>query len=154
MMKDFVYAKREYDKVADALKMVKMTGYGIAPPALEEMALDEPELIKQGARFGVRLKATAPSIHMIRVDVESEFAPIVGTERQSEELVRYLMQDFEQNPLKIWESDIFGKSLAEIVREGISGKLAMMPENAQYKLKETLQRIINEGSGGLIAIIL
>lgn len=154
MMKDFVYAKKEYDKVAEALKMVKLTGYGIAPPALEEMSLDEPELIRQGARFGVRLKATAPSIHMIRVDVESEFAPIVGTEKQSEELVRYLMQDFEQDPLKIWESDIFGKSLAAIVREGISGKLALMPENAQFKLKETLQRIINEGSGGLIAIIL
>lgn len=154
MMKDFVYAKHEYDKVAEALKMVKMTGYGIAPPSLEEMALDEPELIKQGSRFGVRLKATAPSIHMIRVDVESEFAPIVGTERQSEELVRYLMQDFEKDPLKIWQSDIFGKSLAAIVKEGISGKLSMMPENAQYKLKETLQRIINEGSGGLIAIIL
>lgn len=154
MMKEFVYAKREYDKISEALKMVKLTGYGIAPPALEEMALDEPELIRQGPRFGVRLKATAPSIHMIRVDVESEFAPIVGTERQSEELVRYLMQDFEQDPLKIWESDIFGKSLAAIVREGISGKLSLMPENAQFKLKETLQRIINEGSGGLIAIIL
>jgi stage IV sporulation protein A len=154
MMKDFVYAKKEYDKVAEALKMVKLTGYGVAPPGLEEMTLDEPELIKQGSRFGVRLKATAPSIHMIRVDVESEFAPIVGTEKQSEELVRYLMQDFEADPLKIWESDIFGKSLAAIVREGISGKLSMMPENAQYKLKETLQRIINEGSGGLIAIIL
>lgn len=154
LMKDFAYAKKEYDKVADALRMVKLTGYGIAPPVLEEMALDEPELIRQGSRFGVRLKATAPSIHMIRVDVESEFAPIVGTERQSEELVKYLMQDFEENPLKIWDSDIFGKSLAAIVREGISGKLSMMPENAQYKLKETLQRIINEGSGGLIAIIL
>lgn len=154
MMKDFVHAKREYDKVADALKMVKMTGYGIAPPALEEMTLDEPELIRQGSRFGVRLKATAPSIHMIRVDVESEFAPIVGTEKQSEELVRYLMQDFETDPLKIWESDIFGKSLAAIVREGISAKLSLMPENAQYKLRDTLQRIINEGSGGLIAIIL
>lgn len=154
MMKDFAYAKHEYDKVAEALKMVKMTGYGMAPPALEEMTLDEPELIRQGSRFGVRLKATAPSIHMIRVDVESEFAPIVGTEKQSEELVRYLMQDFEQDPLKIWESDIFGKSLAAIVREGISAKLSLMPENAQYKLKETLQRIINEGSGGLIAIIL
>ncbi|GMA55743.1 hypothetical protein GCM10025858_02460 [Alicyclobacillus sacchari] len=118
------------------------------------MTLDEPELIKQGSRFGVRLKATAPSIHMIRVDVESEFAPIVGTEKQSEELVRYLMQDFEKDPLKIWESDIFGKSLAAIVREGISAKLSLMPENAQFKLKETLQRIINEGSGGLIAIIL
>jgi stage IV sporulation protein A len=154
MMKDFVYAKKEYDKVAEALRMVKLTGYGIAPPSLEEMTLDEPELIKQGSRFGVRLKATAPSIHMIRVDVESEFAPIVGTEKQSEELVRYLMQDFEKDPLKIWESDIFGKSLAAIVREGISGKLSLMPENAQFKLKETLQRIINEGSGGLIAIIL
>lgn len=154
MMKDFTHAKKEYDKVAEALRMVKLTGYGIAPPSLEEMTLDEPELIKQGSRFGVRLKATAPSIHMIRVDVESEFAPIVGTEKQSEELVRYLMQDFEKDPLKIWESDIFGKSLAAIVREGISGKLSLMPENAQFKLKETLQRIINEGSGGLIAIIL
>ncbi|TDY50747.1 stage IV sporulation protein A [Alicyclobacillus sacchari] len=154
MMKEFTYAKKEYDKVADALRMVRLTGYGIAPPALEEMTLDEPELIKQGSRFGVRLKATAPSIHMIRVDVESEFAPIVGTEKQSEELVRYLMQDFEKDPLKIWESDIFGKSLAAIVREGISAKLSLMPENAQFKLKETLQRIINEGSGGLIAIIL
>jgi stage IV sporulation protein A len=154
MMKDFTYAKREYDKVAEALRMVKLTGYGIAPPVLEEMTLDEPELIRQGSRFGVRLKATAPSIHMIRVDVESEFAPIVGTEKQSEELVRYLMQDFEEDPLKIWDSDIFGKSLAAIVREGISAKLSMMPENAQYKLKETLERIINEGSGGLIAIIL
>ncbi len=154
LMKDFTHAKREYDKVADALRMVKLTGYGIAPPVLEEMTLDEPELIRQGSRFGVRLKATAPSIHMIRVDVESEFAPIVGTERQSEELVKYLMQDFEENPLKIWDSDIFGKSLAAIVREGISGKLSLMPENAQYKLRETLQRIINEGSGGLIAIIL
>jgi stage IV sporulation protein A len=154
LMKEFSHAKREYDKVADALKMVRATGYGIASPILEEMVLDEPELIRQGSRFGVRLRATAPSIHMIRVDVESEFAPIVGTEKQSEELVRYLMQDFEENPLKIWESDIFGKSLAAIVREGISGKLAMMPENAQYKLQETLERIINEGSGGLIAIIL
>jgi stage IV sporulation protein A len=154
LMKDLTYAKREYDKVAEALRMVKLTGYGIAPPVLEEMTLDEPELIRQGPRFGVRLRATAPSIHMIRVDVESEFAPIVGTEKQSEELVRYLMQDFEEDPLKIWDSDIFGKSLAAIVREGISAKLAMMPENAQYKLKETLSRIINEGSGGLIAIIL
>ncbi|UOF89736.1 stage IV sporulation protein A [Fodinisporobacter ferrooxydans] len=154
LMKDLTYAKREYDKVAEALRMVKLTGYGIAPPVLEEMTLDEPELIRQGTRFGVRLRATAPSIHMIRVDVESEFAPIVGTEKQSEELVRYLMQDFEEDPLKIWDSDIFGKSLAAIVREGISAKLAMMPENAQYKLKETLSRIINEGSGGLIAIIL
>ena len=154
LMQEFTYAKREYDRFAEALEMVKTTGYGIASPSLEEMKLDEPELIRHGSRFGVRLKATAPSIHMIRVDVESEFAPIIGTEKQSEELVRYLIQDFEENPIKIWESDIFGRSLHSIVREGIQGKIAMMPDNARYKLQETLGRIINEGSGGLIAIIL
>ncbi len=154
LMQDFAHAKREYDQVAEALKMVKQTGYGIAAPSINDMSLDEPEIIRQGSRFGVRLKAVAPSIHMIKVDVESEFAPIIGTEKQSEELVRYLMQDFEDDPLSIWNSDIFGRSLNSIVREGISAKLALMPENARYKLKETLERIINEGSGGLIAIIL
>ncbi|MBM7645302.1 stage IV sporulation protein A [Scopulibacillus daqui] len=154
LMQEFAYAKREYDQVADALTMVKQTGYGIAAPAITDMSLDEPEIIRQGSRFGVRLKAVAPSIHMIKVDVESEFAPIIGTEKQSEELVRYLMQDFEDDPLSIWNSDIFGRSLNSIVREGISAKLSLMPENARYKLKETLERIINEGSGGLIAIIL
>ncbi len=154
LMQEFSEAKREFDKVSDALKMVRTTGYGVAAPALEEMSLDEPELIKQGNRFGVRLKATAPSIHMIRVNVTSEFAPIIGSEKQSEELVNYLMRDFEKDPLRIWESDIFGRSLNSIVREGIQAKLSMMPENARYKLQETLERIINEGSGGLIAIIL
>lgn len=154
LMQDFAHAKAEYDQVADALKMVKHTGYGVAAPSLNDMSLDEPEIIRQGSRFGVRLKAVAPSIHMIKVDVESEFAPIIGTEKQSEELVRYLMQDFEENPLSIWNSEIFGRNLSSIVREGIQAKLAMMPENARYKLKETLERIINEGSGGLIAIIL
>ncbi|GGE38702.1 stage IV sporulation protein A [Pullulanibacillus camelliae] len=154
LMQEFADAKREYDQVAEGLKMVKQTGYGIASPALSDMSLDEPEIIRQGSRFGVRLRAVAPSIHMIKVDVESEFAPIIGTEKQSEELVRYLMQDFEDDPLSIWNSDIFGRSLNSIVREGISAKLSLMPENARYKLKETLERIINEGSGGLIAIIL
>lgn len=154
LMQEFAHAKAEYDHVADALKMVKQTGYGIAAPTISDMSLDEPEIIRQGSRFGVRLKAVAPSIHMIKVDVESEFAPIIGTEKQSEELVRYLMQDFEENPLSIWNSDIFGRSLNSIVREGIQAKLSLMPENARYKLKETLERIINEGSGGLIAIIL
>lgn len=154
LMQEFSMAKREYDKISGALSMVRQTGYGIAPPSLEEMKLDEPEIIRHGSRFGVRLRATAPSIHMIRVDVESEFAPIIGTEKQSEELVRYLMQDFEENPLSIWNSDIFGRSLNSIVNEGISAKLSMMPDNARYKLQETLGRIINEGSGGLIAIIL
>ncbi len=154
LMQDFSKAKREYDQVAEALQMVKQTGYGVAAPSIADMSLEEPEIIRQGARFGVRLKAVAPSIHMIKVDVESEFAPIIGTEKQSEELVRYLMQDFEDDPLSIWKSDIFGRSLSSIVREGIQAKLSLMPENARYKLKETLERIINEGSGGLIAIIL
>ncbi|QKY69211.1 stage IV sporulation protein A [Lentibacillus sp. CBA3610] len=154
LMQDFAHAKREYDQVAGALQMVKQTGYGIAAPTLEDMELDEPEIIRQGSRFGVRLKAIAPSIHMVKVEVESEFAPIIGTEKQSEELVRYLMQDFEEDPLSIWESDIFGRSLSSIVREGIQAKISLMPENARYKLKDTLERIINEGSGGLIAIIL
>jgi stage IV sporulation protein A len=154
LMQDFAHAKAEYDHIADALKMVKQTGYGIASPTLSDMSLEEPEIIRHGARFGVRLRAVAPSIHMIKVDVESEFAPIIGTEKQSEELVRYLMQDFEDDPLSIWNSDIFGRSLSSIVREGIHAKLSLMPENARYKLKETLERIINEGSGGLIAIIL
>ncbi|MCG0313734.1 MAG: stage IV sporulation protein A, partial [Calditerricola sp.] len=112
------------------------------------------EIIRHGSRFGVRLKATAPSIHMIKVEVESEFAPIIGTEKQSEELVHYLMRDFEDDRQSIWNSEIFGRSLHSIVREGIQAKLTMMPENARYKLKETLERIINEGSGGLIAILL
>jgi len=154
LMLDFAHAKTEYDQVADALKMVKQTGYGVAAPALADMSLDEPEIIRHGSRFGVKLKAVAPSIHMIKVDVESTFEPIIGTEKQSEELVRYLMQDFEDDPLSIWNSDIFGRSLSSIVREGIQAKLSLMPENARYKLKETLERIINEGSGGLIAIIL
>src|SRR5690625_335684 len=154
LMQDFAHAKREYSQVESALQMVKQTGYGIAAPTIKDMELDEPEIIRQGSRFGVRLKADAPSIHMIKVDVESEFAPIIGTEKQSEELVRYLMQDFEEDPLSIWDSDIFGRSLSSIVREGIQAKISLMPENARFKLKDTLERIINEGSGGLIAIIL
>src|SRR5690625_3942110 len=154
LMQDFSHAKKEYDQIASALQMVKQTGYGIAAPSIQDMELDEPEIIKQGSRYGVRLKAVAPSIHMIKVEVESEFAPIIGTEKQSEELVKYLMQDFEEDPLSIWNSDIFGRSLSSIVREGIQAKISLMPENARYKLKETLERMINEGTGGLIAIIL
>lgn len=154
VVRDYSLAKREYDKVAEALYQVKEVGYGIVPPVLEEMVLEEPEIIRQGGRFGVRLRASAPSLHIIRVDVKSEFAPVVGSERQSEELVNYLLEEFEENPKKIWESQIFGKSLHELVQDGITGKLGNMPPNAQEKLQETLEKIINEGSGGLIAIIL
>ena len=154
LMQDFSKAKREYDQISDALAMVKQTGYGVASPSVNDMKLEEPEIIRHGSRYGVRLKAIAPSIHMIKVEVESEFSPIIGTEKQSEELVRYLMQDFEDDPLSIWQSDIFGRSLSSIVREGIQGKLTLMPENVRHKLKDTLEKIINEGSGGMIAIIL
>jgi stage IV sporulation protein A len=154
ILKESVAAKVEYDKLAEALEQVRETGYGIVPPMLEEMTLEEPEIIRHGGRFGVRLKASAPSLHIMRVDVKSEFAPIVGTERQSEELINFIMSEFEENPEKMWQADIFGKSLHALVKDGIGNKLGNMPPNAQEKLQETLEKIINEGSGGLIAIIL
>ena len=146
--------KKEYDKVSMALQEVKQKGYGIVMPSMEELILDEPEIVKQGSRFGVKLKARAPSIHMIRADIETEVSPIVGSEEQSEELVNYLLSEFENDPTKIWESNIFGKNLHELVNEGLQNKLYRMPEDAQGKLQETLERIVNEGSGGLICIIL
>lgn len=146
--------KKEYDKVSMALQEVRQKGYGIVMPSMDELILDEPEIVKQGSRFGVKLKAKAPSIHMIRADIETEVSPIVGSEKQSEELVNYLMAEFETDPTKIWESNIFGKNLHELVNEGLQNKLYRMPEDAQGKLQETLERIVNEGSGGLICIIL
>ena len=146
--------KKEYDKMAYAIHEVKEKGYGIVTPTMDELELEEPEMLKQGSRFGIKLKAKAPSIHMIRADIETEVAPIVGSEKQSEELVNYLLSEFESDPKKIWESNIFGKSLHELVNEGLQNKLTRMPEDAQGKIQETLERIINEGSGGLICIIL
>ena len=146
--------KNEYDKISFALHEVKQNGYGIVSPSVDELTLAEPEIVRHGGRFGVKLKASAPSIHMIRADIETEVNPIVGTEKQSEELVHYLLEEFETDPKKIWESNIFGKSLHELVNEGLHNKLSRMPDDARYRLQETLQRIINEGSGGLICIIL
>ena len=146
--------KKEYDKVATALQAVRQKGYGIVTPSMDELILDEPEMVKQGSRYGVRLRAKAPSIHMIRADIETEVSPIVGSEKQSEELVNFLLSEFENDPKKIWESNIFGKNLHELVNEGLQNKLYKMPEEAQGKLQETLERIVNEGSGGLICIIL
>jgi stage IV sporulation protein A len=154
IMKELAVAKREYDKVAQALLQVREKGYGVVQPLLEELTLDEPELIKQGNRFGVKLKASAPSIHMIRVEIMTELSPIVGTEKQGEDFIRYLTEEFEKDPARIWEMDFFGKSTHDLVKEGIQSKLKQMPENAQEKLGETLEKIINEGSGGLICIIL
>lgn len=154
IMGDLAATKKKYDKIAYALEEVKTKGYGIVTPSIDELVLDEPELVKQGSRFGVKLRATAPSIHMIRANIETEVSPIVGSEKQSEELVNYLLSGFENDPKTIWNSNIFGKSLHELVNEGLQTKLAKMPEEAQMKLQETLERIVNEGSGGLICIIL
>lgn len=136
--------KKSYDKVAYALQEVKTKGYGIVSSSIDELILDEPEMVKQGSRYGVKLKARAPSIHMIRADIETEVSPIVGSEKQSQELVEYLLSEFESDPKKIWESNIFGKSLHELVNEGLQNKLSRMPEDAQGKLQETLERIVNE----------
>lgn len=146
--------KRDYDKISSALEEVKNTGYGIVTPSIDELILEEPEMVKQGSRYGVKLKAQAPSIHLIRANIETEVSPIVGGEKQSEDLVNSLLADFSNDPKKIWDSNIFGKSLHELVNEGLQSKLNKMPEDAREKLQETLERIINEGSGGLICIIL
>ena len=154
LFQEYNEAKHEYDQIKTALKMVKTTGYGVASPTLEDMKLDTPEIIKQGSRYGVKLKAVAPSIHMIRVDVESTFEPIIGSEIQSKELIDYLMKDQEESPSNIWKSEIFGRSLDVIVKEGIQAKLSLMPENARHKLQQTLSKLVNKGSGNLFAIVL
>lgn len=154
LLKDFAKTKQEYDKIAMALEEVRIKGYGIVTPQIDELTLEEPEIVKQGNKYGVKLKASAPSIHMIRADIETEVSPIVGSEKQSEDLVKYLLSEFENDPKAIWQSNIFGKSLHELVNEGLHNKLYRMPDEAQMKLQETLQKIINEGSGGLICIIL
>ncbi len=152
-MMELSEVRRKYDKIKGALEQVETTGYGIVLPSPEEMSLDEPEIIKQSGRYGVRLRASAPSIHLMKANITTEVAPIVGSERQSEELVNYLLREFEGEPGKIWDSNIFGTSLYGLVNEGLHNKLHRMPGEARLKLKETVERIINEGCNGLICII-
>ncbi|MBR4950054.1 MAG: stage IV sporulation protein A [Clostridia bacterium] len=154
VLKDFSKIKEKYEKIQDALEQVTNCGYGIVNPTIDELKLEEPEIVKQGGKYGIKLKASAPSIHMIMSNIETEVAPIVGSEKQSQELVEYLLNEFKESPSKIWESNIFGKSLYDLVNEGLYNKLNKMPMDARDKLRETLTRIINEGSGGLICIIL
>ncbi len=154
LLRSLAEVKKSYDKVASALESVHETGYGIVMPSMDELILEEPEIMRQGGRYGVRLKANAPSIHMFKVDIESTVSPIVGNEKQSEDMVNYLMEKFEGDTAKIWESNIFGRSFHELVNEDLQAKLQRMPEDARKKFQETLQRIVNEGSGGLICIIL
>lgn len=146
--------KKSYDRIKDALDEVEATGYGIVMPTMDELSLEEPEIMKQGGKYGVRLKASAPSIHMMKAKINTEVAPLVGSESQSEDLVMYLLKEFEENPTKIWESNIFGKSLHELVNEGLHNKLYRMPTDARMKIQETLEKVINEGCSGLICIIL
>ena len=154
LLKNLYDMKSKYDRVSEALDMAEEKGYGIVMPTVEELRLQEPQIVKQSGGYGVKLSASAQSIHMIRANIETEINPIVGTEQQSEELVKYMLREFEEEPGRIWESNVFGKSLYELVNEGLHTKLEHMPEESRTKLSQTLERIINEGSGGLICIIL
>ena len=154
MFQEYKESSLMYEQFKSALKMVKTTGYGVANPTINDMKLDNPEITKQGSRYGIKLKATAPSIHMIRVDVESTFEPIIGTESQSKELIEHLMKDSKEDPNSVWSSEIFGRSLDKIVQEGIQSKIAMMPENVRYKFQTTMSKVVNKGSSNLIAIVI
>ena len=147
-------ASREYEKIRSALEQVEATGYGIVMPTIDELSLEQPEIVQQGGRYGVRLEASAPSIQMMKATIHTEISPIVGTEKQSEDLVQSLLQDFESDPVKLWESNIFGKSLHELVNDGLQNKLLHMPQEARTKMQETLEQVINEGCTGLICILL
>ncbi len=154
LMRDLIRAKKEYDRIAEALEQVRATGYGVVSPSMEEMTLEEPEIVRRGGHCGIKLKASAPSLHLMQVKINTEVNPIVGSEKQSEELVKYLMSEFENDPTRIWESNMFGKSLHELVMEGLETKLANMPMEAQAKMQRTMERIVNDGGGGLICILL
>jgi len=154
LFQEFNETRSEYNQIKSALQMVRQTGYGIACPTINDMKLDTPEIIKQGSRYGVKLKAVAPSIHMIRVDVESTFEPIIGSELQSKELISYLMKDYETTPGAIWKSEIFGRSLDAIVQEGIQAKLSIMPDNVRYRLQGVLSKVINKGASNMYAIVI
>ncbi|MFR6489565.1 MAG: stage IV sporulation protein A, partial [Clostridium sp.] len=143
-----------YDVVESALKMVKQTGYGFASASLQDIQLSKPEVVKQGSRYGVKLKAIAPSIHMIKVDVESTFEPIIGSKEQSEELIRYLLRDDGSDDQSIWDSDIFGRKLSDLIRDGLNAKLSMIPEAARARLQDILTKLVNKGKGNVIAIVL
>lgn len=154
LLQDYSKAKKEYDAISSALKMVKLTGYGFASAGLDEIILSKPEIVKQSNRYGVKLKAIAPSIHMIKVDVESIFEPIIGSKEQSEELIRYLLREDNENENAIWDSDIFGRKLSDIIKDGLNAKLSMIPEAARSRLQDILEKLVNKGKGNVIAIVL
>lgn len=154
LMGDLVTAKKEYDRIADALDSVRSTGYGLVPPLQEELTLEEPELVHQNGHYGVKLRASGPSLHLMRVDIATEVSPIMSTERESQELVKTILADFESDPQSIWKTNMFGKSLSELVEDGLSNKLMRMPVDVRDKMQGTLGKIVNEGGGGIICILL
>lgn len=154
LMKELVSAKTDYDHIAEALRAARETGYGLVTPQVADMTLERPELLRQGAQYGVKLRAQAPSLHLIRVDVDAEVTPVVGNEQQSEAFVRDLIRQYDQQPDSLWQTNFFGRSLHDMVRDGITGKLQGMPQDARIKLQETLSRMVNEGEGGMICILL
>ena len=153
-IKELAFAKLQYDKLATALEQVDENGYGVVVPKLDSMTLQPPQIVKQGGRYGVKIKATAPSLHIMKVDVETEVNPLVGTEEQTKDLVTYLQNQFETNPDAVWQTNMFGKTLETLVSEGMQNKLTAMPQEAQKKMRKTLSRIVNEGKGGIICILL
>ncbi|NLM44960.1 MAG: stage IV sporulation protein A [Clostridiales bacterium] len=154
LMKELSNAKKEYDKIKDAIRDVKEIGYGVVAPSVDEIKLEEPEIVKHGGRFGVRLRASAPSLHIIKTNIETEVSPIVGTEKQSEEFIRYFMDEFESNPERIWETNVFGKPLYDMVKEELQSKLYKMPDDIQGKMQLTLEKIVNDTKGSIICIII
>lgn len=154
LVNKLAHTKKEYDRIERALIEANEIGYGLVSPSLEDLELAEPEIYRQGNRFGVKLKAKAPSLHLLRCDITTEVSPLIGTEKQSEELVKYFLDEFEEDPSKIWQSNLFGKSLYDLVNEQLQGKLNSMPEDARHKMRRALERIINDGNGGLICIII
>ena len=153
-LKEFVKAKREYDRIASALRSAEEFGYGLVPPEIDEMQLDKPEIVQHGSRFGVKLKAHASGLHIIRIDIESEVNPLVGTAEQGEELAEYLMGTFEKDPDELWSTNIFGKPIYDLVKDGMTGKVNSLPPDVQMKLRETINRMVNDGCSGLICILL
>ena len=153
-LKELVLAKKRFDRIAGALEAAEETGYGLVPPEMDAMRLDDPEIVQQGSRFGVRLRAHSSGLHIIRVDVESEVNPLVGTAEQSEELVNYLMEKFERSPEELWSTNIFGKSLYDMVKDGMAGKVGRLPAEVQMKLRDAITRMVNEGCRGLVCIML
>ena len=154
MLRELSQTKKLYDKVQTALEQVKATGYGIVMPGAEELKLEKPEIVKKNGNYAVKLRASAPSIHMLRAQIETEISPMVGGEQESQQLIDYLLGEYEEDTDKLWQSNIFGKSLYELVSEGVTAKIMRMPDDARQKLTKTLGRMINENTGGMICILL